>query len=68
MKLTFHHGAQLPNPNKLFNASLSANKSRAIDLFEGEKIDVAALKVLLREAMDYNATHSVPKSKGSRNI
>ena len=68
VKLTIHHGAQLPDPKKLFNASLSANKSRAIDFFEGDKIDVIALKTLLREAMDYNSNHSVQKSKGSRNI
>jgi hypothetical protein len=66
VKLTFHHGAQLPDPQKLFNAGLDGNKWRAIDFREGDKIDKTALKALLREAVAYNTTHSVPKSKGSR--
>jgi hypothetical protein len=66
VKLTFHHGAQLPDPRKLFNAGLDGNKWRAIDFREGDKIDETALKALLREAMAYNTKHSVPKSKGSR--
>ena len=68
VKLTLHHGAHLADPNRLFNASLAASQSRAIDIFEGDEIDVAALKTLLRAAMDYNATHKVNKSKGSRDI
>ena len=68
VKLTFSHGTQLPDPNKLFNAGLGGKKWRAIDIRERDTIDVAALKTLLRAAMDYNAKHSVPKSKGSRNI
>ena len=66
VKLTFHHGAQLPDPKKLFNAGLDGNKWRAIDFREGDKIDKTALTALLREAVAYNTTHSVPKSKGSR--
>jgi hypothetical protein len=66
VKLTFHHGAQLPDPRKLFNAGLDGNKWRAIDFREGDKIDRTALTALLREAVAYNTTHSVPKSKGSR--
>ena len=68
VKLTFAHGAQLPDPKQLFNAGLGGKKWRAIVIYENDKIDIAALKALLREAMDYNAKHSVPKSKGSRNI
>ena len=68
VKLTLHHGAHLPDPNGLFNASLNASQSRAIDIFEGDEIDVAALKTLLRAAMQYNATHNVNESKGSRDI
>ena len=68
VKLTFHHGAQLPDPKKLFNASLTAKQSRAIDYFKDDKLDVPALKTLLRAAMEYNATHTVAKSKGSRDI
>ena len=66
VKLTFHHGAQLADPKKLFNAGLAGNKWRAIDFREGDAIDKAALKALLREAVAYNTTHTVPKSKGSR--
>ncbi len=68
VKLTFHHGAQLPDPEQLFNASLTAKMSRAVDIFERDKINVRALKNLLQEAMAYNLTHSVPQSKGSRDI
>ena|SRR5688572_5140404 len=66
VKLTFFHGARLPDPKKLFNAGLKGNTWRAIDLREGDKIDKAALKALLREALAYNTRHSVPRSKGSR--
>jgi hypothetical protein len=66
VKLTFFHGAELPDPKKLFNAGLDGNIWRAIDFREGDKIDKTALKALLREAVAYNTTHSVPKSKGSR--
>jgi hypothetical protein len=66
VKLTFFHGAELPDPKKLFNAGRGGNTWRAIDFREGDKIDKTALKALLREAVAYNTTHSVPKSKGSR--
>jgi hypothetical protein len=54
VKLTFAHGADLPDPDKLFNAGLGGNAWRAIDLFEGDKIDGPALKNLVRAAVDYN--------------
>ena len=54
VKLTFAHGARLPDPDKLFNASLEGNVWRAIDLFEGDKINARALKNLVRAAVDYN--------------
>jgi hypothetical protein len=66
VKLTFFHGAELPDPKKLFNAGLKGNTWRAIDFREGDKIDETALKALLGEAVAYNTKHSVPKSKGSR--
>lgn len=66
VKLTFFHGAKLSDPKQLFNAGLDGNKWRAVDLREGDRIDKTALKALLREAVAYNKTHSVPKSKGSR--
>lgn len=68
VKLTLHHGAHLPDPCKLFNASLSAKQSRAIDLYAGDEIDFMALKTLLRDAMKYNERYAVRKSKGSRDI
>ncbi len=48
VKLTFARGAVLEDPNKLFNSSLEGNARRAIDLREGEKIDEAAFKQLIR--------------------
>jgi hypothetical protein len=54
VKLTFAHGASLPDPEKLFNAGLGGNAWRAIDLFEGDKINERALKTLVRAAVIYN--------------
>jgi hypothetical protein len=54
VKLTFAHGARLPDPDKLFNAGLEGNARRAIDFFEGDKIDERALKTLVHAAVDYN--------------
>ena len=66
VKITFFHGAKLADPEKLFNAGLNGGKWRAIDLREDDAIDRPALAALLREAIAYNATHAVPKSRGSR--
>lgn len=66
VKITFFHGARLPDPSKLFNAGLDGNRWRAIDIREGDTLDKPALKALLREAVAYNTTHSVPRSRGSR--
>jgi len=54
VKLTFAHGAGLPDPDKLFNAGLEGNARRAIDFFEGERINERALKNLVRAAIEYN--------------
>jgi hypothetical protein len=54
VKLTFSHGARLPDPDKLFNAGLGGNAWRAIDLFDGDKINERALKNLVRAAIEYN--------------
>jgi hypothetical protein len=54
VKLTFSQGARLPDPDKLFNAGLEGNAWRAIDFFEGDKINERALKNLVRAAVDYN--------------
>jgi hypothetical protein len=65
VKVTFAHGAQLPDPDKLFNAGLEGNAYRAIDLFEGDKINERALKTLVRAAIAYNQTKSKRKAPGS---
>jgi hypothetical protein len=54
VKLTFPHGASLPDPDQLFNAGLGGNAWRAIDLFEGNKINERALRNLVQAAVDYN--------------
>ncbi len=62
VKLTFSHGASLPDPDKLFNAGLEGKVWRAIDLFEGDKIDARALKNLVRAAVDFNQIKSKRKA------
>jgi hypothetical protein len=54
VKLTFSHGASLPDPAKLFNAGLEGKVWRAIDFFEGDKVKERALKNLVRAAVDFN--------------
>jgi hypothetical protein len=54
VKLTFAKGAQLKDPRKLFNSSLEGNTRRAIDFREGEKVDEAGFKALIREAVALN--------------
>jgi len=54
VKLTFAHGASLPDPDQLFNAGLEGKVWRAIDFFEGDKINERALKNLVRAAVDWN--------------
>ncbi|HTO42067.1 MAG TPA: DUF1801 domain-containing protein, partial [Rhizomicrobium sp.] len=54
VKLTFAHGAHLPDPDKLFNAGLEGNARRAIDFLEGDKINAPALKTLIRAAIAHN--------------
>jgi hypothetical protein len=64
VKLTFARGASLKDPASLFNASLEGNMRRAIDIHEGEEVDGAAFKALVREAV---ALNSSGKSKSSKN-
>src|SRR6267378_2914122 len=54
VKLTFAKGASLPDPSKLFNSSLEGNTRRAIDIHEGDEIDKAAFKTLIRAAAALN--------------
>lgn len=54
VKVTFDRGAALEDPAKLFNAGLEGNQRRAIDIFEGDKLDERALKALIKEAVAHN--------------
>ena len=54
VKMTFAKGARLPDPSSLFNSSLEGNVRRAIDIREGDQIDEAALKNLIRAAVALN--------------
>jgi hypothetical protein len=70
VKLTFSHGARLPDPDKLFNAGLDGGTWRAIDVFENDKIDARALKTLVRAAIAFNQTklkkNADPRSKARK--
>ena len=64
VKLTFAKGASLKDPARLFNSSLDGNVRRAIDIHEGDKVDEAALKNLIRSAVALNLKgKSKPKSR-----
>ena len=56
VKLTFMKGASLDDPAKLFNSSLEGNARRAIDIREGEQVDAAAFKALIRAAVELNSS------------
>ena len=62
VKLTFAHGASLPDPDRLFNADDKGNTRRAIDFLEGHKVDERALKTLVRAAIAYNQSKSKKKN------
>jgi hypothetical protein len=65
VKMTFAKGASLEDPSGLFNSSLEGNTRRAIDFHEGDKIDVRALKALIRAAVALN-TSSAGRRPGTR--
>ena len=65
VKLTFAQGAALPDPSGLFNSSLEGNVRRAIDIHEGETVNEAALKALIRAAVALNLK-SKSKAKPQR--
>ena len=56
VKMTFAKGASLEDPSGLFNSSLEGNTRRAIDFYEGDKIDKNALKALIRAAVALNTS------------
>jgi hypothetical protein len=67
VKMTFAKGAALKDPSRLFNSSLKGNVRRAIDIHEGDKVDEAALKDLIRAAVALNLKgKSEKKSKSQR--
>jgi hypothetical protein len=66
VKLTFAKGAAVKDPSRLFNSSLEGNIRRAIDIHEGEKINEAALKELIRAAVSLNLHLSKSKLKTRR--
>ncbi|MBA2770564.1 MAG: DUF1801 domain-containing protein, partial [Sphingomonas sp.] len=62
VKLTFARGAALQDPARLFNASLEAGTRRAIDLREGDEIDAAAFKALIRAAVELNRSNQAARA------
>ena len=63
IKLTFAKGASLRDPKRLFNSSLDGNVRRALDIFEGQKVDDAAFKALVREAVELNGAKKAKPAK-----
>jgi hypothetical protein len=63
VKLTFAKGAALPDPAKLFNASLDGNTRRAIDIHEEEVVNAADLKALVRAAVALNTLGEKSKAR-----
>ena len=66
VKLTFAKGASLKDPAKLFNSSLDGNTRRAIDIHEGEQVDAAAFKTLIRAAIALNTSGRKAKPKRAK--
>jgi len=66
VKLTFAKGASLKDPKGLFNSSLDGNVRRAIDIREGETVDAAAFKALVREAVALNGAGKRKAAKASK--
>ena len=65
VKLTFAKGASLNDPKHLFNSSLDGNVRRAIDIREGEEVNAAAFKALIREAIAFNTSEARDKQRRS---
>lgn len=66
VKLTFAKGASLQDPAHLFNSSLDGNVRRAIDIHEGEEIDEAAFRALIREAVALNSSSKAKTAKKAK--
>jgi hypothetical protein len=69
VKVTFAYGARLADPDEVFNDDFNGNTRRAINYFEGDKVDERALKALVRAAIEHNRTklkkNVAPKRKGA---
>ena len=63
VKLTFAHGAALDDPSGLFNASLGGGTRRAIDIHEGEDVEVGAFKALIQAAVALNVARQASKRR-----
>src|SRR5215469_13788334 len=63
VRLTFPKGAQIKDPKKLFNTRLDSNTVRAIDFYEGDTVDKAALEALILEAVGLNARKSASEKR-----
>lgn len=68
VKLTFARGAELEDPTGLFNSSLEGKVRRAIDVREGDRLDVAAFKALIRNAAALNANDGGAGGTGRRSV
>jgi hypothetical protein len=66
VKLTFAKGASLKDPARLFNSSLDGNVRRAIDIHEGEEVDGAAFKALVRQAVALNSSGKPKPAKKAK--
>jgi hypothetical protein len=66
VKLTFAKGASLKDSARLFNSSLDGNTRRAIDIHEGEEVDAAAFKALVRQAVALNSSGKSKPSKKAK--
>jgi hypothetical protein len=65
VKLTFAQGASLPDPDKVFNNGLKGNKWRAIDLYEGDRVNERALKNIIRAAVAHNSAGGKKKLRSA---
>ena len=67
VKLTFFRGASIQDPQKLFNSSLEGNTRRALDIREGEKLNEAAFKALIRSAVAANSAARARRASPKKN-
>lgn len=63
VKLTFPHGASLPDPDRLFTNSLQGSAWRAIDLHKGDTVNELSFQMLIRSAISYNDAHPPAKKR-----